>query len=69
MCKNVLSTGDCKYGDKCQFAHGIQELVTSMKNTSNEQLNKVDKYKSQNCRMFHRELYCAFGSMCIFRHE
>lgn len=26
LCRNYLETGYCKYHDKCQFAHGIQEL-------------------------------------------
>ena len=28
-----------------------------------------DKFKTQNCRMFHKEKYCPFGSRCHFRHE
>lgn len=26
LCKNFTQTGLCPYGDKCQFAHGTQEL-------------------------------------------
>ena len=26
MCKNWKEKGTCKYGDKCLFAHGEQEL-------------------------------------------
>jgi hypothetical protein len=26
LCRNYLETGYCKYHDKCQFAHGVQEL-------------------------------------------
>lgn len=26
--KQYLNTGKCSYGNKCQFAHGIQELKT-----------------------------------------
>ena len=27
MCKNWRERGDCKYGDKCLFAHGEDELT------------------------------------------
>ena len=27
------------------------------------------KYKSQNCRAFHKDKYCPYGSRCVFRHE
>ena len=27
MCKNWREKGSCKYGDKCLFAHGDQELT------------------------------------------
>ena len=28
-----------------------------------------DKFKTQNCRMFHREKFCPFGKRCHFRHD
>ena len=27
MCKNFKETGNCKYGDRCLFAHGDHELI------------------------------------------
>jgi hypothetical protein len=27
MCKNFREKGDCKYGDRCLFAHGDHELT------------------------------------------
>lgn len=32
-------------------------------------LKNREKYKTQNCRVFHQELVCAYGSRCLFRHE
>jgi len=29
MCKNWRETGNCRYGDKCLFAHGKHELTKS----------------------------------------
>ena len=26
LCRNHMSTGTCKYGRLCQFAHGMREL-------------------------------------------
>lgn len=26
LCKNFVSTGECKYGDMCQFAHGKEQI-------------------------------------------
>lgn len=26
LCKHFMSTGSCRYGNKCQFAHGVDEL-------------------------------------------
>jgi len=37
LCKHFGQTGTCSYGDKCQFAHGFQEL----KNTSTSPNNMM----------------------------
>ena len=26
MCRNWLQVGTCRYGDKCQFAHGLNDM-------------------------------------------
>ncbi|KAL2926237.1 mRNA decay activator protein ZFP36 [Bienertia sinuspersici] len=60
ICKSFSSTGTCRFGDKCVFAHGTQELRKSRMmnlNTSNRQI----------CR-FSREK-CPYGDKCIFPHE
>jgi hypothetical protein len=37
VCKNFKEKGECKYGDRCLFAHGDHELIKrgSPKETSN----------------------------------
>ena len=66
MCKNwIESDGQyCRYGDKCQFAHGNHEKSLNLIPNNN-------KYKSKNCVQFHHEnnFYCPYGMRCQFRHE
>nr|XP_008512454.1 PREDICTED: zinc finger protein 36, C3H1 type-like 1 [Equus przewalskii] len=44
LCRPFEENGACKYGDKCQFAHGIHELRS---------LTRHPKYKTELCRTFH----------------
>jgi tristetraprolin len=44
LCRPFTETGKCKYGDKCQFSHGMKEL---------RNLNRHPKYKTEYCRTFH----------------
>ena len=70
LCKNWSESGACRYGNKCQFAHGFEELSDNHQLYMNEQKAGVnDKYKSQNCRQFYREKLCPYGKRCHFRHE
>jgi hypothetical protein len=64
MCKNwVESDGSyCRYGDKCQFAHGSLEIKLTP-----EPLH--DKYKSKECVQFHGTNFCPYGLRCMFQHE
>lgn len=62
MCKNWIEVGSCRYGNKCQFAHGEFELVDKM-----QPLN--EKYKSKMCDTFYKSLYCPYGSRCLFIHD
>jgi len=49
----------CKYGDKCQFAHGQEEL---------RPLPRHPKYKTEPCRSFHSTGVCPYGPRCHFIH-
>jgi butyrate response factor 1 len=44
LCRPFTETGKCKYGDKCQFSHGLTELRLLMRHP---------KYKTEYCRTFH----------------
>lgn len=61
MCKNWIEQGFCRYGRKCQFAHGSQDLVTKEPQNA--------KYKSKFCKSFHEKGFCPYGNRCLFRHE
>jgi len=61
MCRNWVETSVCQYAEKCNFAHGYDELIE--KNPSN------DKYKSKRCIPFHSKGVCTYGQRCLFLHE
>lgn len=60
LCHPFEENGVCKYGEKCQFAHGMHEL---------RDLARHPKYKTELCRTFHAEGYCPYGARCHFIHE
>ncbi|EPX71053.1 uncharacterized protein SOCG_01271 [Schizosaccharomyces octosporus yFS286] len=59
-CKNWQTTGNCRYGNKCQFAHGDDEL---------KEPPRHPKYKSEPCRSFMLYGYCPYGLRCCFLHD
>ncbi len=60
MCRPFQENGVCKYGEKCQFAHGQQELRT---------VNRHPKYKTDMCRTYHSVGFCPYGPRCHFIHS
>lgn len=60
LCRPYEESGHCRYGDKCQFAHGRGELRA---------LSRHPKYKTERCRTFHTVGFCAYGSRCHFIHN
>lgn len=60
LCRPFEESGTCKYGDKCQFAHGGHELRT---------LARHPKYKTELCRTFHTAGFCPYGPRCHFIHN
>ncbi len=60
LCRSYQENGTCKYGEKCQFAHGYNELRSMMRHP---------KYKTELCRTFHAAGYCPYGPRCHFVHE
>uniref|UniRef100_A0A8C1KII5 mRNA decay activator protein ZFP36 n=2 Tax=Cyprinus carpio TaxID=7962 RepID=A0A8C1KII5_CYPCA len=60
LCRTFAERGVCKYGGKCQFAHGPEEL---------RDLNRHPKYKTEPCRTFHSIGFCPYGIRCHFVHN
>ncbi|KAI4480150.1 hypothetical protein M0804_010511 [Polistes exclamans] len=60
LCRPFEESGACKYGDKCQFAHGYTEL---------RNLARHPKYKTELCRTFHSIGFCPYGPRCHFIHN
>lgn len=55
-----MEYGFCKYGDKCQFAHGKEQL---------RQTQKHPKYKTEKCKSFWATGSCRYGTRCKFLHD
>ncbi|KAG9264849.1 mRNA decay activator protein ZFP36L1-like isoform X1 [Astyanax mexicanus] len=60
LCRTFSERGVCKYGSKCQFAHGHDEL---------RGINRHPKYKTEPCRTFHSIGFCPYGIRCHFVHN
>jgi len=60
LCRPFEEFGVCKYGDKCQFAHGYAELRS---------LARHPKYKTELCRTYHTVGFCPYGPRCHFVHN
>ncbi|EGG20859.1 hypothetical protein DFA_00724 [Cavenderia fasciculata] len=53
LCRSYQETGSCRYGFKCQFAHGGNEL---------RHVSRHPKYKTETCKTFHTVGSCPYGS-------
>ncbi|XP_069500348.1 mRNA decay activator protein ZFP36L1-like [Ambystoma mexicanum] len=60
QCRTYRENATCKYGSKCQFAHGPEEL---------RGLSRHPKYKTELCRTFHTIGFCPYGARCHFIHN
>lgn len=60
LCKYFELYGNCKFGNKCAYAHGINNLRVKITNTSS--------YRSKECNKFFENGYCPYGSRCQFAH-
>ncbi|ORZ01451.1 hypothetical protein BCR43DRAFT_423842, partial [Syncephalastrum racemosum] len=58
-CRNWTELGQCRYGRKCRYAHGLGEL---------RQVTRPTRYKTQICRAYHVEGTCPYGVRCTFIH-
>ncbi|KAK2170683.1 hypothetical protein LSH36_1g13005 [Paralvinella palmiformis] len=60
LCRQFQETGFCKYGSKCQFAHGHHEIRSTARHP---------KYKTELCRTYHTSGICPYGTRCHFIHD
>lgn len=59
LCRSWEEKGTCRYGTKCQFAHGEDELRT---------VSRHPKYKTEICKTFWVSGSCPYGKRCCFIH-
>jgi len=53
LCRSYSENGYCRYGDKCQFAHGATELRATVRHP---------RYKTELCKAYHTTGFCAYGA-------
>ena len=61
LCKYYEINGFCKYGEKCAYAHGKENLRSKVTNSS--------AYRTRKCTQFFECGYCPYGSRCQFAHQ
>ena len=61
LCKYYEINGYCKYGDKCAYAHGKENLRSKVTNTT--------AYRTKKCVQFFEQGYCPYGNRCQFAHQ
>jgi len=59
-CQSWMETGTCRYGNKCQYAHGKAELRPVIRHP---------KYKTEVCKTFSTTGQCPYGKRCRFVHQ
>lgn len=59
LCRSFMETHTCRYGVKCQFAHGKHEQRPVIRHP---------KYKTEICKTFHTLGTCPYGIRCRFIH-
>ncbi|KAF8506652.1 hypothetical protein F5888DRAFT_1644211 [Russula emetica] len=59
LCRSWEEKGTCRYGPKCQFAHGEDEI---------RKVSRHPKYKTEICRTFWVSGSCPYGKRCCFIH-
>uniref|UniRef100_A0A7S0EY75 C3H1-type domain-containing protein n=1 Tax=Hanusia phi TaxID=3032 RepID=A0A7S0EY75_9CRYP len=63
MCKNFEAHGFCGFGDKCNFAHGVEELRTGSRPVLDTRL-----FKTRLCKTFEQKGKCPYGDNCTYAH-
>lgn len=60
LCDSFIKTNYCPYGNKCQFAHGQNELKF---------VKRPNNYRSKDCVNWKNFGTCRYGNRCCFKHE
>ena len=77
LCKKFSTPQGCPYGDKCQFAHGEQDLHSYGQqnmmnmynhNFNNKSQNSLLNYKIVKCKNWEKDKTCKYGALCTFAH-
>ncbi|KAI8053115.1 uncharacterized protein B0P05DRAFT_440333, partial [Gilbertella persicaria] len=58
-CRNWDEKGFCRYGKRCRYAHGTEELRPILRS---------NQYKTKICRAYHENGTCSYGIRCTFIH-
>ncbi|KAK6464962.1 hypothetical protein DFJ63DRAFT_310064 [Scheffersomyces coipomensis] len=59
LCASFMKMGICPYGNKCQFAHGENEL---------KNVDRPPKWRSKACANWTKFGSCRYGNRCCFKH-
>ncbi|KAF9519908.1 hypothetical protein BS47DRAFT_1287954 [Hydnum rufescens UP504] len=65
LCRSWEEKGSCRYGPKCQFAHGEEEI---RKVARHPKACFIPPYKTEICRTFWVSGSCPYGKRCCFIH-
>lgn len=60
LCASFMKMGICPYGNKCQFAHGENELKI---------VDRPPNWRSKPCANWAKFGNCRYGSRCCFKHN
>lgn len=60
LCDSFMKYSYCPYGNKCQFAHGHNELKL---------VERPSNYRSKPCINWVKHGVCRYGSRCCFKHD
>ena len=61
LCKYYEINGYCKFGDRCAYAHGKENLRSKVTNST--------AYRTRKCAQFFEKGYCPYGNRCQFAHQ
>lgn len=59
LCMLFIKVGMCPYGNKCQFAHGKQDLKV---------VERPSNWRSKPCANWAKFGACRYGKRCCFKH-